>query len=76
MSKLTASERNALPSSEFADPKDRKYPINDKAHAQNAKARASQFAGGKLKAKVDRKADKKLGKPAPKKYEVKKGGKK
>lgn len=73
MSKLSSAERNALPSSEFADPKDRKYPINDKAHAQNAKARASQFAGGKLKAKVDRKADKKLGKQ-PKKYEVKKGG--
>jgi hypothetical protein len=33
----------------------------DKAHARNAKARAAQFASPALKAKVDAKADKKLG---------------
>lgn len=61
MAKLTTAERNALPSSDFAGPH-RSYPINDKAHAANAKSRASQFAGTKLKAKVDQMADKKLGK--------------
>lgn len=70
MSKLTTAERNALPDSDFAGPH-RSYPINDKARAQNAKARASQFAGGKLKAKVDAKADKKLGKKEPKRVSVK-----
>ncbi len=61
MAKLTAAERNALPASDFAGP-NRSYPINDKSHAANAKARASQFAGPSLKKKVDAKADKKLGK--------------
>lgn len=41
MAKLTTKQRNALPSSAFAGPK-RSYPVNDRAHAANAKARASQ----------------------------------
>lgn len=41
MAKLTSAERNKLPSKEFAGP-DRSYPVNDHAHAANAKARASQ----------------------------------
>lgn len=41
MSKLTSKERNALPDSAFAIPSQRKYPINDASHRQNAKARAS-----------------------------------
>ncbi len=61
MAKLTTAERNALPASKFAGP-GRTYPIPDKAHAANAKARASQFAGPALKARVDRAANKKLGK--------------
>jgi hypothetical protein len=36
----------------FAGP-NRSYPIPDKAHAANAKARASQFASPAVKAKVD-----------------------
>lgn len=49
MSKLKAATRNALPSSEFALPKQRKYPINDRARAANAKARATQMVSkGKL----------------------------
>ena len=40
---LMAAERNALKSSQFALP-GRHYPINDKAHARNALARASQYA--------------------------------
>lgn len=40
MAKLTSKSRNAIPSSEFGLPKQRKYPEQDKAHAANAKARA------------------------------------
>jgi hypothetical protein len=61
MAKLTTKERNALPAKDFAGP-DRSYPVNDKAHARNAKARASQNASPALKAKVDAKANKVLGK--------------
>jgi len=42
MSKLTTKKRNKLPESKFAGP-DRSYPVNDKAHASNAKARATQM---------------------------------
>lgn len=38
MAKLTTSKRKKLPTHEFALPVERKYPINDKAHAANAKA--------------------------------------
>jgi hypothetical protein len=41
MAKLTAAERNALPSSDFVFPKTREYPIHDKSHAMNALARSS-----------------------------------
>jgi hypothetical protein len=66
MAKLTTKARKALPSSVFAGP-GRSYPIPDKAHAANAKARATQqVAAGNLspsaKAKIDAKANKKLGK--------------
>lgn len=42
MAKLTSKQRNALPDSAFALPKQRKYPIMDPSHQKNAKARASQ----------------------------------
>ena len=62
MAKLTTKNRNALASSTFALPKSRKYPVPDKAHAANAKARASEMANnGKIsastKAKIDAKAN-------------------
>lgn len=50
MSKLTAKSRNALPAADFAGP-DRSFPVNDKNHARNALARASQFHP-ELKAKI------------------------
>jgi len=61
MAKLTSSKRDALPTSEFAGP-GRSYPIPDRSHAANAKARASQQEkAGNLtpgqKATIDRKAD-------------------
>lgn len=40
--KLSAAARKRIPSSEFAGP-GRSYPIEDKAHAANAKARAKQM---------------------------------
>lgn len=62
MAKLDAEKRNALPPKDFAEPEKRAYPIEDKAHARNAKARASQAvkAGRMSKAeesKIDKKAD-------------------
>lgn len=65
MTKLTTKARAKLPSSEFAMPKERKYPVENKNHAQNAKARAQQqFDKGNLSkstlSKIDAKANKKL----------------
>lgn len=42
MAKLNAKQRNALPDADFALPAERKYPIEDKTHARNAKSRASE----------------------------------
>lgn len=66
MAKLTVQKRKALPKSKFAEPKERKYPIQDKAHAVNAKARASQMEKkGKLseadEKKINMNANKVLG---------------
>ena len=41
MGRLTARRRNALPSSAFAYPSLRKYPIHDASHARNALARVA-----------------------------------
>lgn len=67
MTKLTTKARNKLPAKDFALPSERKYPTQDKSHAQNAKARASQMEKkGKIsastKSKIDAKANKVLGK--------------
>ncbi len=42
MAKLTSSQREKLPDSAFVFPRDRKYPIEDEAHARNALARVAQ----------------------------------
>ena len=52
MTKLTTKTRNALPSKSFAEPGERKYPIEDKAHARNALARVSQHGSAAEKAEV------------------------
>lgn len=67
--KLTAKSRNALPANAFALP-GRRYPVEDRAHAVNALARATQQVNaGNLSAsdaaKVRAKASKKLGKRKP-----------
>ena len=45
MAKLDAEERDALPSREFAFPKQRKMPIEDASHVRNAIARFDQVEG-------------------------------
>ncbi len=67
MTKLTSKDRKKLSTSTFGLPEQKKYPMPDKSHAANAKARASQMANeGKLsssaKSKIDSKANKILGK--------------
>lgn len=67
MAVLKAAKRNKMKKSTFGLPGERKYPMPDKAHAANAKARATQMEKkGKLspsaKAKIDAKANKVLGK--------------
>jgi len=67
MARLTSKERSALPDSAFALPKERKYPVQDKSHAANAKARATQTydegrLSGSQEKKIDAKANKVLSK--------------
>lgn len=67
MAKLTAARRKKMPKSEFGLPGSRGYPMPDASHARNAKARASQAVNaGRMskstEAKIDAKANRKLGK--------------
>ena len=67
MPELDQKDRDKLKSSQYGLPDERKYPMPDKAHARNAKARASQQENkGNLsksdEQKIDRKADKILNK--------------
>jgi hypothetical protein len=71
MAVISTKKRKKLKSKTFGLPGERKYPMPDKAHAANAKARATQMVKkGKLtlseKAKIDRKADKILNESASK----------
>jgi hypothetical protein len=60
MTKLNAARRRKLPAKVFAEPNKRAYPVEDKAHARNAKARASQAANaGRMSKAEERKIDKK-----------------
>ena len=72
MAKLTDKHRDKLPAKDFAVPSKDAYPIPDKSHAANAKARASaEVNKGKMskstEAKIDAKANKVLDKGKPKK---------
>ena len=67
MAILKSAKRNKLPSSDFGEPGQRKYPMPDKSHASNAKARATQMVkAGKLSssaaARIRAKANKILSK--------------
>jgi hypothetical protein len=66
MGLLTKNMRDAVPTSEFGLPGQRKYPMPDASHAANAKARATQQENaGNLspaqKAEIDAKANRVLG---------------
>lgn len=51
MAKLTTEKRKELPKTTFGLPEERKYPMPDKSHAANAKARATQqYEEGNLSA--------------------------
>lgn len=52
MAKLKARGRKRVKRSNFALPKQRKYPIHDKAHARNALARVSQHGSPSQKRRV------------------------
>lgn len=65
MAKLKSAERKSLPGKDFGLPGSRKYPMPDKSHAANAKARASEMEHkGRIskgtEAKIDAKANRKL----------------
>jgi hypothetical protein len=65
MAELKSSTRDKLPESKFGLPGSRKYPMPDKSHAANAKARATQMVDkGKLSpasaARIRAKADRML----------------
>jgi len=66
MAKLTAAARKNLPKSAFAVPSKApgpgSYPVPDKAHAKAALSRAAQFGTPAVKAAVNAKASKVLGK--------------
>jgi hypothetical protein len=67
MGELSTKRRNSEPKSDFGLPDERKYPMPDKSHAANAKARASQqkkegHLTASEKTKIDRKADRILDK--------------
>lgn len=75
MAKLTTARRNALPKSSFGLPGSRGYPMPDRSHAANAKARASQAVNaGRMssttEAKIDAKANRVLGTGGHKKQSV------
>lgn len=60
MADLSSKARNKLSAKAFAEPERRAYPIEDKAHARNAKARASQqVKAGKMSKAEERKIDSK-----------------
>jgi len=51
MALLKAAARKRLRSNQFGLPGSRKYPVHDRSHAANAKARASQmFKRGRISA--------------------------
>lgn len=52
MAKLTARGRKRIKRSNFALPKERKYPIHDLAHARNALARVAQYGTASEKRRV------------------------
>lgn len=66
MGRITAAKRKAMPKSEFGLPAKRGYPMPDKGHAVDAKARATQAVNaGRMskgtESKIDAKANRVIG---------------
>jgi hypothetical protein len=55
MAKLTSGQRKKLPSSSFAIPSERKYPVTDRSHAANALSRVAANGTPAEKAAVRKK---------------------
>lgn len=70
MAKLSANDRKSIPKSGFGIPSKApgsgSYPMPDKAHAAVAKSYAARYASPSEKKAIDAKANKVLGKSAPK----------
>ena len=67
MARLRAKSRRRLKKSQFALPGSRKYPVHDRSHAANAKARSTQqYRKGKIskstRDRIHAKANRVLGK--------------
>lgn len=63
MAKLTAKTRKEMPKKEFGLPGEKKYPMPDRGHAANAKARAAQqVTKGNLSKSSEKKIDAKANK--------------
>lgn len=52
MSTLTAATRRKLPSSAFAIPESRRYPIHDRAHARAALSMVAKYGSPDEKSRV------------------------
>ena len=72
MAKLTTEERNDLPTSTFALPGERKYPIPDRSHAANALSRVSANGTPEEKAKVRAAVNRRFNMASQKRKEQKK----
>jgi len=57
MAKLTTRDREKIPAKKFAEPEKRAYPIEDKAHARNAKAVKAGRMSKAEEREIDEKAD-------------------
>lgn len=76
MAILTTKQRKGLPTMKFGMPKERKYPMPDKSHAANAKARASQMVNaGKMSHSQEMMIDAKANKILYGKARARRGGK-
>jgi len=60
MAKLSSLARKRLKPSDFADPKDRKFPIENKAHIANAESR-ERYATPAERKKIDAAAKRAFG---------------
>jgi hypothetical protein len=57
MAKLSAADRKKLKDSDFAEPDERKYPIEDETHARDALARVAQHGSEAEQRKVRKKVE-------------------